>query len=177
MHLLQAAVALHNQGQFDQAEVIYRQVLSVDANNFNCLKLLGSLLRSKNNLQESIFCLKKAVLLCPQDKDASLWLGRALADNGQPDEVVTIMRKCLDIHPAFPEAYVTFGRALHDCQRYEEARFYLEKAVELNPLVASGWGWLNLGNTLKEQKKFSKAIASYRKAIDASFCGCVFKFG
>ena len=31
MQQLQAAVALHNEGEIDQAEAIYRQVLAVDA--------------------------------------------------------------------------------------------------------------------------------------------------
>jgi len=35
MQQLQAAVALHNQGELDQAEVIYRGVLDVDADNFS----------------------------------------------------------------------------------------------------------------------------------------------
>ena len=46
MQQLQAAVALHNQGELDQAEDIYRQVLTVDANNFYALNFLGSIFNS-----------------------------------------------------------------------------------------------------------------------------------
>ncbi len=179
MQQFQSAVALHNKGELDQAETIYRQVLAVDADNFYGLKFLGSLLRLKRNLQESIFCLRKAVLFSPQDKDASLWLARAYADNGQFDEVVSVLSKCLSFHPVFPEAYVTFGRALYECMRYEESRINLEKAVKLNSSVSGGWGWLNLGNTFKKQAKNLEAIASYRKAIEINpdFADAYFNLG
>ena len=41
------AVALHNQGELDQAEAIYRNVLAVDANNFYALNFCGCILRSR----------------------------------------------------------------------------------------------------------------------------------
>ena len=43
MQQLQEAVALHNQGELDQAEAIYRQVLAVDADNFYALRFFGCL--------------------------------------------------------------------------------------------------------------------------------------
>ena len=58
---LQAAVSLHNQGEFDQAEAIYRQVLSVDENNFYALRFLGCLCRITGSFDEGISFLRKAV--------------------------------------------------------------------------------------------------------------------
>ena len=60
MQQLQAAVALHNQGELDQAEVIYRDVLSEDADNFYAMKFLGCLCRLRGNYIEGIDLLQKA---------------------------------------------------------------------------------------------------------------------
>ena len=43
METLQGAVALQNQGKIDQAEIIYRDVLAVDPDNFYALNFCGSL--------------------------------------------------------------------------------------------------------------------------------------
>ena len=55
MQQLQAAVVLHNQGELDQAEAIYRQVLVVDENNFYALRFLGCLCRLRS-LTGICFC-------------------------------------------------------------------------------------------------------------------------
>ena len=56
---LQSAAALHNKGELDQAEAIYRKVLSVDANNFYALRFLGCLCRLKGAYVEGIDVLQQ----------------------------------------------------------------------------------------------------------------------
>ena len=75
MQQLQAAVALHNQGELDQAEAIYRQVLSIDANNFYALNFCGCALRAKEQLEEAVFFLKRAISINPLDISAQYNIG------------------------------------------------------------------------------------------------------
>ena len=70
MQQLQAAVALHNQGQLDQAEEIYRGVLAVDADNFYALNFCGCICREKKSFEEGIDLLSRAVMLQPGNSDA-----------------------------------------------------------------------------------------------------------
>ena len=48
MQQLQAAVALHNQGEFDQAEAICQQILAVDAIT-SCLNFCGCICQGKKS--------------------------------------------------------------------------------------------------------------------------------
>ena len=75
MQQLQAAVALHNQGELDQAEVIYRGVLDVDADNFYALNFCGCICREKKRFEEGIDLLRRAVMLQPCNPDAVYNLG------------------------------------------------------------------------------------------------------
>ena len=63
MQQLQDAVALHNEGELDQAEAIYRQILAVDNSNFYALNFLGCLCRLRGLYSEGIELLKKAVAI------------------------------------------------------------------------------------------------------------------
>ena len=97
MRQLQAAVALHNQGELDQAEVIYRSVLAVDDNNFYALRFLGCLCRMKGLYIEGIKLLRKAVSLRPSDADCLCNLGNTLADSGSHQEAILVLEDCLGL--------------------------------------------------------------------------------
>ena len=71
MQQLQAAVSLHNEGQLDQAESIYRKVLAVDANNFYALNFCGCILRSKKQLKDACNFLQRAVSIHSDDFSAN----------------------------------------------------------------------------------------------------------
>ena len=104
MQQLQAAVVLHNQGDFDQAEVIYRQILSADENNFYALRFLGCLCRLKGFYREGIDLLNKAVSLRPSDADCLFNLGNILSDSGSHQEAVSVLEGCLLLRRDFAQA-------------------------------------------------------------------------
>ena len=60
MQQLQAAVALHNQGELDQAEKIYRQVLAVDDNNLYAFNFCGCICCEKQRFEDGIDLLSRA---------------------------------------------------------------------------------------------------------------------
>ena len=96
---MQVAVALHNQGELDKAEFIYREILAVDPNNFYALRFLGCLCRLKEEYFEGVELLKQAASLRPEDKDVFLNLGNILADAGRHAEALTALRRCIALFP------------------------------------------------------------------------------
>ena len=165
MQQLQAAVALHNQGELDQAEAIYRGVLSVDADNFYALNFCGCICRERKRFEEGIDLLSKASSLQPGNPDAVYNLGNVFKDAERWDEAISCYEKTLGLRAEYPEALNNLGICLNKVERFEHSEIVLRRAVSLQPGFAGAW--LNLGNTLKEQDKFEEAIASYRKAIEA----------
>ncbi|MEC7737918.1 MAG: tetratricopeptide repeat protein [Cyanobacteriota bacterium] len=164
MQQLQAAVELHNQGEHDQAEVIYRNVLSVDPNNFYALNFCGCICREKRSFDEGIDLLSRAATLQPGDADVIYNLGNVLKDAERWDEAMSCYEKSLGLRADYPDALNNLGVCLNEVGRYEHSEIVLRRAVSIQPGFAGAW--LNLANTFKEQEKFEEAITSYRKAIE-----------
>ncbi|ABM79140.1 tetratricopeptide repeat protein [Prochlorococcus marinus] len=164
MQQLQAAVALHNQGELDQAEAIYRQVLAVDENNFYALNFCGCIQREKKRFDDAITLLSSAVSAQPGNPDANYNLGNVFKDAERWDEAISCYEKTLDLKAEYPEALNNLGICLKETEQYEHSEIVLKRAISRQPRFAAAW--LNLGNTLKEQKKYSEAIVSYRNAIE-----------
>ena len=164
MQQLQAAVALHNQGELDKAEEIYRLVLDVDVNNFYALNFCGCIQREKKRFDEGIDFLSRAVSLQPGNPDAVYNLGNVFKDAERWNEAISCYEKALGLRAEYPEALNNLGICLKEVERYEHSEIVLKRAVSIQPVFAGAW--LNLGNTFKEQEKLGEAITSYRKAIE-----------
>ena len=164
MQRLQAAVALHNQGELDQAEAIYRGVLDVDADNFYALNFYGCICREKRKFDEGIDLLSRATILQPDNPDAVYNLGNVFKDTGRWDDAIFYYEKALSLRSDYPEALINLGNCLQEVKRYEHAEIVLKRAVSIQPGFVGAW--LNLGNTFKKQEKLDEAITSYRKAIE-----------
>ena len=164
MRQLQEAVELHNRGELDHAESIYRDVLAFDPNNFFALRYLGCLYRLKENYVEGIALLRKAVSLRPTDVDCLFNLGNILGASGfHQHEAISVFQSCLALRDDFAEAKESLGCILFQIGELSRSEEVLVSAVKSNPGLFQAW--MNLGNTLKEKQKPEEAIASYRKAI------------
>ena len=89
MEKLQVAVALHNQGDLDQAESIYRSVLECDKDNFYALNFLGCILRERKQFDEGIRFLHAAASLMPRNPNVFYNLGNIYKDAQTWDEAIS----------------------------------------------------------------------------------------
>lgn len=161
---MQEAVVLHNQGELDQAEAIYRKVLAFDADNFYALNFCGCICREKKRFDEGLDLLSKAVSLQPSHPDAVYNLGNLFKDNEHWDEAILCYEKALCLRAEYPEALNNLGVCLQEVERYEHSEFVLRRAVSILPGYT--FAWLNLGNALKVQGKLEESIVSYQKVIE-----------
>lgn len=177
MQQLQSAVALHNQGELDQAEAIYRQVLAVDSNNFYALRFLGCLCRLRGLYIEGIELLKIAVEINPFDVSCLVALGNILGDAGDDAAAIPYFLRAIELKGDFAEARESLGDSLCKEGRYEEAEKMIKSALKINPELYLSW--FNLGVSFYGQEKFEEAIASYRKAIEVKpdFAGAYLNLG
>ena len=162
MQQLQDAVALHNEGELDQAEAIYRQILAVDTSNFYALNFLGCLCRLRGLYSEGIELLKKAVEIDPLNVNCLVSLGNILGDAGDDNAAIPYFLRAIEIKGDCAVARESLGDSLCKEGRYEESEKMLKSALCINP--RSHLSWFNLGVAFFRQEKFSEAIASYRKA-------------
>src|SRR5689334_6525108 len=80
------AFALQQQGDFTNAETIYREILMVDPNHFYATHFLGVIAAQTGQFEAAAGLIAQAIALNPDDVDAHSNLGNVLQDLGRLDE-------------------------------------------------------------------------------------------
>lgn len=143
------AVRQHRAGQLQDAESLYRQILTYAPSHAHAAGMLGQLSYQRGRMDEAEGLFRKAVSLNPGDADNQNNLGAVLATRGKFDEAVASFSQALMLRPAYPEAYNNLGNALRAGGKLEQAIQAYRKAVLLRPNYSDARD--NLENALQEQ--------------------------
>jgi tetratricopeptide (TPR) repeat protein len=160
---LQGAIALHQRGQWTDAERIYREILEVAPDHFEATHLLGAALVQRRQLIEAERLLAKALEIKPNNPIVLHNRGVALQELTRFEEALASYDKAIRLKPDFAGAFYNRGNCLQKLRRIEAALASYEKAIALKPDHAEAFN--NLGLIYQELKRFDEALASYDKAI------------
>jgi tetratricopeptide (TPR) repeat protein len=131
---LEAAVALQNAGQFDEAERYYAQVRRSAPKLFDGWYLSGTLAFQRGgHLEEAVDYLTRALRLSAGSSRCKLFLGMALADLGRYAEAEKPLRSALEKHPNHPEAWENLADTLSALGRPTEAADCLRRVLADQP--------------------------------------------
>ncbi len=149
--LLQAAVACHQAGQFDDARKAYERQLRKDPKDPNALNLLGVLLATHGQLAKGIQLRRRAVAAYPPFPDALSNLGKARLDSGQPVAARETLERALTYAPADPEILNNHGNTLLALGQPQNALASYRRALAVRPdyaesLTNEGLARLALGD-------------------------------
>lgn len=130
---LEKAIALHQQNRLAEAEMIYRQLLTLDREHFDVVHLLGTLLRRTGQLSESQTLLDRAVRMRPQSAAAQLNRANTFFARRAFSESVAGFSRAIVLKPDYAEAFN--GRALAQLElgKVPEAKADAEMALKLKP--------------------------------------------
>lgn len=163
--LLQKAIELHQQGNLDEAETIYRQLLETAPENAKIMHFLAMIAVAKGAFDTAIDLLYEAISLDKKSAPLYFNLGMALQGKGYYNEAVEQYKKAIKYDESFaPEAYNNIGNAfkvLGDTTKAKEA--YL-KAISSDENAF--YAYNGLGLLLREQGKADEAMEAFQKAID-----------
>jgi len=122
--LLNLANLRVDQGEYQEAESLYRQVLVARPNDFAALNNLGGLLSRVKRAEEALQLLDQAAAINPASAD--LWFNRARAHEHllQLDEAVACYERSIQLDPGYFKSYTAWASL-------EEQRNRLDRAVEL----------------------------------------------
>ena len=109
MQTLRQAMAAHQAGNFDAAEILYRRVLDVDAKQFPVLFMLGVLHAQRGNFPEAENVLCDALSLNPNDAAAQFNYGNVLLALQRFDDAFSAFGKALALNPMLAEAQLNRG--------------------------------------------------------------------
>jgi protein O-GlcNAc transferase len=161
--VFQNALALHQRGELAEAERLYREVLKLDADDFDAVHLLGVIFVQRGQFIEGERLIAQALEIDRNEPNALNNRGIALAELKRFDEAVASFDKAIAHRPDYAEAFGGRGNALKALKRYDEAIASYDRAISLKPDYAEAFS--NRGNALQELKRFDDALASYDKAI------------
>jgi tetratricopeptide (TPR) repeat protein len=160
---IQEAIALHQHGQFGQAEEIYRQLLEIDPRKADALHLLGMIAHQTGHYQGAVDLIGDAIAVNPNVSSFHSNRGLALQELKQLDAAVASYDKAIALEPDYAEAYYNRGNALQELKQLDAAVASYDKAIALKPDYAEAYS--NRGLALQELKQLDAAVYSYDKAI------------
>ena len=123
--LAQKGLQLHQAGQLQEAETVYRQILDIKPDFAEAHNNLGIVLQDLGKLDEAVASYLKALAIKPDYAEAHNNLGNALQDLGKLDEAVA----SYDL-AQLPEARARMLECLFALGRYEDFYRELERLIK-----------------------------------------------
>ncbi len=161
--LAREGVQLHQTGQVQQAEAIYRQILDIDPDHADANHLLGVLRHQLGNHSQAVDLISRAIATAPDQPMYHNNLGTVLEELGRLQDALASYRKALDIKPDYVEAHSNLGNMLQKEGQPEDAVASYRRALAIKPNYVEAH--YNLGIALQELGRLEDAVASYRKAL------------
>ena len=161
--IFQQALTLHQQNQFEQAQILYEEILKVHPNHFDVLHLLGVVALQTKKAQKAVALIGKAIKINPHNPAFYNNQGLALKELNQIEAALASYDKAIALKPDFAQAYNNRGIALKDLKLLDAALASYDQAIAIEPWYAEAHS--NRGNALKELQQFEAALASCDQAI------------
>lgn len=161
--LFEVAFRMHQTGDFDGADSIYREILRLNPAHFDALHLSG-LIAAQSGLPELAIELMSKSLRVRDDPVANNNLGIVYHEVQLYGKALECYRNALSSNPVYSEAFYNLGNTLFAMQNFDKAIASYEDAINLDPNYVNAH--LNLGISLHELGMYELAIASYDLALE-----------
>jgi uncharacterized protein (TIGR02466 family) len=152
-----------NNGQFEVAEKIAKNLIEKHPNAFMLHHILALSLDGQQKFSEAIDSYKNAIHLDPKKPDLYFNLGIIHSNLNQFDEAITAYQQAITLKANFFEAHGNLGTVLQRLGQLDEAIASYKKGLNINPQDARAH--FNLGTALRDKGSLAEAISSYKKAI------------
>ncbi|MGD1804247.1 FkbM family methyltransferase [Dapis sp. BLCC M126] len=160
----QRAIQLQKEGNLQEAESIYINILKSDSNHVASLINLGLIEQGKGKLDEATQFYKYAFSLDPNNISLLYLLARITQELNQLDEAITYWQKLVQLKPdSALEFYGNIGNSLVQQGKFDEALNYFRRALEISP--KSFQAHQAIGNLLIRQEKLLEAKSEFSKAL------------
>ena len=160
---LQEGIELHRNGQLQQAELIYQQILQVNPENAEVLHLLGTIAHQVEKYDLSINLINQAIEIDPNQSSFFNNLGLTLQKRGRFEEAVQAYKQAIDLNSDSSESYYNLGITLNDQGKLEEAIQAYKNVLKINPNYLEACN--SLGIAFKDLGRLEESVQAYQDAI------------
>jgi protein O-GlcNAc transferase len=160
---LERALRLQSGGRAQEAESLYRQLISRNAQNHRALCGLGVLLYQSGRLEEASRYFERAVLVHPHPMYLTN-VGEVYRLLGRLDVAAESFGRILELAPDFPDARLNLAVTLTEAGVYPEALGLLEEALKRGsdgPRLRVMLAW-----TLRRLNRPDEALAHARRGLE-----------
>jgi predicted TPR repeat methyltransferase len=158
------AFNLHQGGNLEDAEMLYRRILAAEPNHFNALHFCGVLCHQQQRKPEAAQLIGRIIEIDPNNADAHNNLGNVLEGMGRMQDAESCFRKAIALNSSHAPAHNNLGVVLMARRSVDEALDAYAQAVELSPDTADYT--YNLANALRKCGHIDDAVAAYRHAVE-----------
>ena len=161
--MLQAALALQQQGNLKEARRKYENIIARDPRNFNALQLCGVVALQQEAYRDAIKLIRRALALRSNDAPVLTNLGVAYQKLGQITDALECFDKAIATKPDFASAHHNRANLLRDAKRHAEARESYDRALALqpeNPLIHA-----NYASLLYDLHEYQAALQALDRAL------------
>jgi len=164
--LFQQAVEHQNASRLDQAESLYRHILSLDPNHADALNSLAILAQARSDLPAATELLRAAIAVRPNEPSFHFNFGALLAGQGKAVEAIEAFTHALHLNPAHSRAALNLGYLHYEVGDLTGAISAWKIALAATPDDSQ----LNfaLGSALRESGSLAEAIPLLEKSARLS---------
>lgn len=153
------ALNFHQQGNVDQAELIYRKVLNTNPQHKHAWSNLGTIQSRKGKLEEAVKCYQKALEIDQQFSECWFNLGNCLRRAMNPAGAEAAFLQALKHNPSLYGAAVALGQSMTEQGKFQEAVEVFKQIISQkndDPEVHA-----HMGNALRMMGRREESMQSY----------------
>lgn len=163
LQTMDEAVQAHQNGQFKQAEDLYRQILKQNPHNAEALHGLGLIAFHFQHTDDAISLLQQAIAQAPTESHFYLNLGHLFTTQGHILQAIETYQRALALQPQSPELHERLCELYVQTQNWAAAlthcQFLLQQVAPENPNLHN-----SLANIYRELGQPEQALEHYQKA-------------
>jgi protein O-GlcNAc transferase len=160
---LQRAISLHRQGEIEEAEKIYEDILRIDTRNFEALHMLGVAALQRGDHPRAVDLIALATRTNPRSAAAYANLGTALLAQERHQEALACYDRALQLDPDSPGVLFNRGNTLRRVKKHREAVSSYDRALQLLPDYADAF--CNRGMALMDLGRPLEALTSFEMEL------------
>lgn len=157
---------LHQLGQLDQAESMFRALLQKYPADFDLLHLLGVVQGQRGNFEAAIALIEQALRTAPDNAAAYSSLGNCFKGLNQHERALASYERALALRPDDADALNNRGATLRDLKRTEDALASFDRALALRPAHTTALE--NRGACLIDLARTAEALDTYERLLAAA---------
>lgn len=163
--LTQAGLQFYNAGDLQNANLQYRQALSLAPDDPDVLHMLGLIAYAKKELSRATELIEAAIRLAPSANYYNS-IANVYQDMGQADSALSSYRKALDLDTSDAQIHNNIGTLYKLLGQLENARAHFLQAVNIDSSYAMPL--FNLGNLALDIADYASALQYYHKSLKLS---------